>query len=502
MQPEPQKQTARSVARNVMYGSLAWVSMLGLNLIAIPVIVGSLGNHDYGIYALVLGFIAYSFTFNSGRAITKYVAEYRVSGESGKIRDVISASFFLNIAIGACGVTVMCLLAGWLVRTVFGIEPADQEKTIIAMYLASGIIFVTMLSQIFSSVLQGIQRFDVYSKILTVNGLILTSGNLVLAYMGFGLLGLLAWQFLVIVFFCIVFAYASKRLLPEFGISLGVERATLWLVLKYSAAIVGYQILANVLLLFERGWITQKLGTESLTAYVVPMSIGLFLQGFISSLVMVVFPLASELKDEREKLLKLYQKATKIIGLIIVFVVATIAIQSDLFLSLWMGEDFAHRSANLLVFHIICFGLISMMSISWQMTEGIGYPQFNAVTTGICSTIGIVLMLLLTAQHGNAGVAAARLTGFGTIFFSIFVVEKWFFKKVHGRFWLSLGATLGAAALAAGVIEFLVTAYLPRSWPTLIGSVVFGGVVYCLALWVLEFVTADEKILVGRAFSR
>ena len=109
------RQTTKSVFRNVIYGSLAWILPLGLSFVATPIIVRSLGNSDYGIYALVLGFISYSFTFNFGRAITKYIAEYRVTGESEKIRDVISASFFLNIAIGLIGVLVMCLLAGWLV---------------------------------------------------------------------------------------------------------------------------------------------------------------------------------------------------------------------------------------------------------------------------------------------------------------------------------------------------------------------------------------------------
>src|SRR5437868_9045861 len=100
MNQDINKQTSKSVFRNVIYGSLTWILPLGLSFVATPVIVRSLGDNDYGIYALILGFISYSFTFNFGRAITKYVAEYRVSGESEKIRDVISASFFLNVVIG------------------------------------------------------------------------------------------------------------------------------------------------------------------------------------------------------------------------------------------------------------------------------------------------------------------------------------------------------------------------------------------------------------------
>src|SRR5437762_7483637 len=150
------RQTSKSVFRNVIYGSLTWVLPIGLSFVATPIIVRSLGNNDYGIYALVLGLISYSFTFSLGRAVTKYIAEYRVSGESDKIRDLISATFTLNVTVGLSGILLICLLANWLVRDVFRIEPGAQDKTVIAFYVASGIIFLSMLNQVFVAILQGI----------------------------------------------------------------------------------------------------------------------------------------------------------------------------------------------------------------------------------------------------------------------------------------------------------------------------------------------------------
>lgn len=496
MTPDNHRQTSKSVVRNVLYGLLSWVVPLGLGFIATPIIVRSLGNKDYGIYALVLGFISYSFTFNFGRAITKYIAEYHAHGEREKIRDVISASFFLNLVVGLFGVVVMCLLADWLVRVVFGIEPQDQEKTINAIYIASGVIFIWMLNQMFTSVLQGIQRFDVYSRILTANNFVLISGNMVLAYLGFGLLALLTWNLIVLCIFFTVFGLAAKKLLPEFGISFGFSREALRLVVRYSSAIVAFQVLANLLLLFERGWITQRLGSESLTYYVVPMSLGILLHGFVLSLVQVIFPLASELKNEPEKLLKLYTKATKVISMFVVFVVTTLIAESKMLLQLWMGESFAERSSDLLVVHIICFGLIAIGSIAWQMTEGLGFPKYNALVTGICTGIGISLMILLTNDLGNFGVAVARLIAFATTFVFIFFVEKRFFGKVQTSFWLALTGSLASAAAGAALVEYAATKFLPFGWPTLLLAILLGGTVYCFILWILGYVTTDDKQLI------
>jgi O-antigen/teichoic acid export membrane protein len=225
------------------------------------------------------------------------------------------------------------------------------------------------------------------------------------------------------------------------------------------------------------------------------MSLGIYLHGFVSSLVMVVFPLASELEQDRGRLQKLYTKATKLISAFAAFVVLSLLIINEQFLTLWMGPDFAAIAAPLLVPHIICFGLFAVLTVSWQMTEGLGRPHFNAVLTGISSVICIALMVALTTPYGSLGVAIGRLIGFATIFFSIFLAEKWFFGSVQTSFWLSHLKSLIPAVLAASLAEYALSRALPIGWPALILTVGLGGAVYALMLWALDFVTADEKIL-------
>ncbi|MBA2762338.1 MAG: oligosaccharide flippase family protein, partial [Segetibacter sp.] len=150
-----QAETSKSIFRNILYGLSTWFLPLGLSFLATPVIVKSLGDQDYGIYALVLGFIGYSFNFSFGRAITKYIAEFRASGENDKIPGLISSAFFINIIVGLISVGGICIYANWLVLHVLKIAPEDQSKSINALYVASGIIFISMLNQVFNSVLQG-----------------------------------------------------------------------------------------------------------------------------------------------------------------------------------------------------------------------------------------------------------------------------------------------------------------------------------------------------------
>ena len=220
---QKQAETSKSIARNVLYTFSTWLLPLGLSFFATPIIVKALGDEDYGIYALVLGFIGYSFNFGIGRAITKYIAEYRASGESQKIKEVISATFFLNIVVGLFGVTMICLLASWLVIDVFKIDADAQSKSIQSFYIASATIFFLMLNQVFNAVLQGIHRFDVYSKIFNFNSIALLLGNIILALYGYGLIVLLAWNLVITAITCVIYAVSAKNFCPNLGSVLSLD---------------------------------------------------------------------------------------------------------------------------------------------------------------------------------------------------------------------------------------------------------------------------------------
>lgn len=495
-------ETSKSIVRNVLYGFSTWILPLGLSFIATPILVTALGNEDYGIYALVLGFIGYSFNLNLGRAITKYIAEYRTTNQTHKINYIISNTLLLNVLVGLTGAVTICLLARWLVTDVFLIDADAQAKTINALYISAAIIFVTMLNQVFNSILQGLQRFDVYSKIFNANSLAILSGNILLALYGFGLIGLLWWNLFALSITGIITIISSKILLPEFKFTLELRGETLKLILKFSGGIIGYQLLANILLLFERGWIIRKLGEETLTYYVVPMLLGIYIHSFVSSLLLVLFPLVSEINQDREKLKNLYLKATKIICFLVSFMALTLIIESRTFLTLWMGNDFAEKAWVLLVIHVITFSLAAILIVSWQMTEGLGYPNYNFFVFSICLVISVSLMLYLTRDYGVVGVAIARLAGFGALFFSIFYVEKWFFKQVQIRFWLRLIGMIGLALIFAGAFEKIIIVNLSLTWMSFFIATLCGGLIYCIVLYLLGFITADEKVLVRNILSR
>jgi hypothetical protein len=120
----------------------------------------------------------------------------------------------------------------------------------------------------------------------------------------------------------------------------------------------------------------------------------------------------------------------------------------------------------------------------------------------ICLFITIALTVALTNDYGSFGVAIARLSGFSALFVSVFYVEKWFFGKIQFGLWLKIAGVLVVSAILSAIVQKLIISNLSISWLTFIFSTVCGGIVYCLLVGIMGFVSDDEKLLVRRILRR
>lgn len=492
-QNEPDKK--KRLIRNIFFSSLSWFLPLILGFVATPVLVEGLGYEDYGLFSLILGFISYSFTFGIGRAVTKYVAEYRVQGKAAQINEIISATFWLTLALGALGALAINLGSQTIVQDVLQIKPENYETSVKALYYASAIIGFLMIGQVFQAIVQALHRFDRHSLLLNLNGFLLTAGNIALVYSGFKLNALLAWNLSITILNCLLFYRSAKRFLPEFRINFRFGGETSKLVMRYGLSVIGYQIFGNILLLFERGWITRKLGAEILTFYVVPMTLALYYHGFIASIIMVFFPVFSELQGNRENLVGLYQKATKFVFASTIFVILTVFCGGRLFLELWLGADLAGKTYEILIVHFFSFGIIAVMTVVWQLAEGFGRPRINMAITLVWLITAIPLMIVSVEQLNIVGIGFARLAGILLTIPFVFFVEKKILGEIQTNFWLKNIFIIGAAGILAAAAERYLFSYAAGGWLVFLFGSITGALVYGLVLWLLNFISKEEKIL-------
>lgn len=484
-----------SLSRNVMFGFLSWLLPLGFTFALMPLIVHGLGAEAYGLYALVMGFVAYSFTFNVGRAITKYVAAYHANGETERIGEVLSNTLMINLVVGIVSASVLALSAHVLVTRILNIAPALQAHAKLAFYLASIGLLLTMLSQVFSAVPQAVHRFDVYALVTTIIGILTIGGNGLLVWFGFGTTTLVGWNAAVTAISCGIYFLASRSLLPEAHLTFRLKKDLLVGILRFSSAVIAYQILANMLLLFERSWLTRKLGPAAVTFYVIPMMMAIYIHAFISSLTLVIFPLASEAnaRQDAKALRRIYTRAFKYVSFLVLFLTVTLAVGSHRILTNWMGQEFAMRSSRVLTIQAVVFGLIAWGIISWQMSDGLGRPGRNALLVLSWIIIAVPIMIWLTPIKGVAGMAYGRLASALTIPIYVLLTERVIFGKCLWDFWRRTGLLLLSAGVVLGISEMFLFNKLPGGWFWLLVGIGVSGSLYLGVLWSVGYLDQDER---------
>ncbi len=323
-----------------------------------------------------------------------------------------------------------------------------------------------------------------------------------LAISGFGLEALIWWNLASLVFITLFSGVAAKRTVPQIALDVSDGVKAFSKVSVFTSGVIGYQILGNLLLLFERAWITRTLGPAELSYYVVAMSLGLYVLGFSNSLALVIAPLTSETQTDKERLKRVYKMSTKFTLIVVCFIVTAIASVRYEFLSLWIGSDFADRSSELLAIHLISFGLLSIVVVSWQMREGLGFPSHNLFITALYFLITITLMYLLAIYWDTLGVAIARLVGCGVMAAFIFQFERWLFGRILVSFWLKLFVALGIAMAAAAFVQTLTMAQMSLSWPALLLSAGLAGVAFLALLVLFRVIAKEDREIISAVFRR
>jgi len=496
-----------SASRNAIFGFLGWVVPLGFTIALTPFIVHGLGPESYGLYMLVMGMIGYliSLNFNVGRALTKYVSAFQTKQQTDQISEVLSSTLGLYMLIGIVTAGCMLLLSSWLIVHVFDIAPALQPVAKrLMIWAAVGLVF-TFLSQVFGSVPQALQRFDLYALIITMSGVATILGNALIVWLRLGVTTMVAWVAIVITMASLAFMLLSRCLMPGVHLTRHVRRPLLFELLRFSGAVTAYQVFGNLLSLFERGWLTRRLGTEAVTYYAVPMNIAIYIHSFISSLTLVIFPVISEANElgDNVRLERIYTRAYKYVSLLVVFAVVTFVVSGQRLLSHWMGMDFAAKTAGVLLPQSVWAGIVAMGIIPWQMADGLGFPKWNAFLAFFWLVVSALLSIGLTSRLGILAPAWGRLIAVLSVPFYTLFVERRVFGRCLYRFWRKVVLSLLMAGGAAAALQYSVlNGRLFAGWLGLLAGTVSSGLLYISILWMGGYIDHSEKIRLKNVIAR
>jgi O-antigen/teichoic acid export membrane protein len=208
---------------NVMWSWAGTAINIFVGLFLSRFIVRSLGEERYGVWALVWSMIDYLWFFDLGfnAAVTNFLARFRARNETENINAVINTALFYFTGVSAILVTLAFLVSrnvDWLFPRILPQSRRDLSTLILITGVSWGLF---VLLHIFTSALDGFQRFDLTTRAWVVKLVVSSGGSVVLLKMGYGLreMGIAFMLGQLIAYLMNYFSF--RRVFPQLRISFG-----------------------------------------------------------------------------------------------------------------------------------------------------------------------------------------------------------------------------------------------------------------------------------------
>ncbi|MDD5679711.1 MAG: flippase [Candidatus Omnitrophica bacterium] len=405
-----EKNLSKNIGKNILWNFFGQAWMLILTLATMPFIIRRLSVDLYGVYMLIGVIVGYfSFLqFGLGTASIKYISQHLARKEEDKIRKTFWSCLFFYISLGLFGTLLIALSAHILVEKVFRIPDEFKAISVFALRVGSAGFFIFMLLSLASSIIQAIGRFDILNIIETALGTLQIGVTVALLKYGFSLREIIISNiFLQTVGICVYWIYMRKML--PFLAKLSWDAATLRDLLKFGGFVTISSVTAPILLNMEKIFLTMFRSVSTLTYYSVPYSIINRLSVIPSAFSSVIFPASSYThglhKSETNR--ELHYRSTLYIFFLYVFFVVFFVIFGRQFLAMWIGNDFAENSTDVLIILALA-GLVN--AVAWPsavILQGVGKPHIPAAFHLIETVIYIPLACVFIYKFGVLGAAFA-----------------------------------------------------------------------------------------------
>ncbi len=397
--------------RNVVYYFIARMWLFVLTLATTPYVVSRLGIDAYGVFAIV-SVIATYFSFldlGLGGAVIKYVAEYHAKKDYLRLEKVIGTSITLYVLIGLAGAALIGSLTGLLVTVILKIPPSLQEASYFAFYAGAVGFFINMILNVFSSIPNALQRFDVLNKINVVTSTANFMAIVILLYAGFGLREVVLVSVVVNLISALIFMAATRLLLPGISFTPRFDLETARFLFKFGGFNFLNQISIQVTFELDKFLIGAFWPIWWISYYTVPVDLSKKLVHVALTIARPFFPAASELSslELQEQFQEMYVRVMKLALVLMMPLAVMLLVFADRILLFWMGADFAEKSALSLRILIVAYLVGALSNIPALSADGAGKPELTALLNLVSAAFSLPLALALIPRYGINGAAVA-----------------------------------------------------------------------------------------------
>jgi O-antigen/teichoic acid export membrane protein len=490
----PQPQSTAGMTTKVVKGSI-WtlfgqVAPFAVSFIATPFVIRFLGAESYGVL-LLIGLIPTYFLFadfGMGIASTKFASEAYGEGDRTKESETVWTAAFVAFATSLTVAVPLVLFSsriiGWL-----NVPERLREVASTGLKISSAAFLVGILALILNSPMLARLRMDLNASTQALSKILLSAGTPLVLYLGGGLVGAVAWSFVVAVIGLATVFILSRSLLPEL-IRPTFNRDLLGPMLKFGGSWFIAAIAAILLINLEKLFLTRMVSVQALAFYSVAFTFANMAMLFSSAMTQSLIPAFSQLQapEKRAQYQSLFARSIRLNLMWLLPALAGMFVVARVFFTLWAGEDFGREST--LPFYILLAGLLLniVAHVPHAAITAAGRTDLFARLYWIELVIYAIAAYFLISNFGIVGAAAAWTL---RAMLDAFIIVYLAWKHADVRFGERADLRNLAIAVLALIPPVILAAYNSFSL-VLIALLPIGLTIYSLLIW-RTVVAADEK---------
>lgn len=421
------------VIKNTFYHFVSQAFGFLSPFILTPIILIYIGKTEFGMYAIVMGFIGTFglFDFSLSTSFVKFISEYYNKKETENLNKTVNTGLFFYIVFSLV-LSVIILIFSDRILGMINIPSELFGLAQFSLFISVLIFFLATSTTIFVSILVSVQKMYVNSIAGLVINLLNFAATYILLVNGFGLKGILYSQLVSVILSVFFNIYLALREVPEikirfsfvdrlsfssmgkFGVQMQVSRFSSFISEKYEEFLLGYfTTLSNVTFFNLAGRITR---------------LGRF---FPLQLFQQVQPVAAELnaKNESEKLTELFYEATKYLTVFSLPIFLYILVFADLIILTWLGPGY---DITVYLLRILALGQLVNLLVSApgnSIIPNTGIPKYLMFEGLISLIINLIFSFFLIKYHGIVGAAIGSSLSMVISSFYIYRTSTRFFKQ-------------------------------------------------------------------------
>lgn len=401
--------TKKRFAFNITMNSIGMAFGMLIPFFLTPIVIRSLGNDAYGIWILSVSTVGYLGLLDLGlrSAVIRYVSKAEAKGHESDARNAIGAALWFRILLAACAVLLSVVLA-FVFPHLFKLPNGLTRPAQITVLMCAFAVSVTLVSGVFSAVLNAIHRFDISSIIVMSQTGARAAGVLVILHSGRGLIALAYWELFVTILAGIATWVAATKVFPTCRVGLGrPDMKTLKMIWSYSMTTFVIIIAAQIIFSTDNIVVGSFISVGTVVFYSIGGSLIVYSRQVVASVVTTFVPMASSLEasGDLDGLRRLLLRGTQATLGLAIPVSLVLVFRGKTFISLWIGHKYSREAGTVLQILMISQILWVANTTAGQISYGIEKHRSVAKWSSIEAFLNLTLSILLAKSIGIYGVA-------------------------------------------------------------------------------------------------